>query len=72
MNEIQYFCCKTRGIGIDTILTEVEKATSGFMGKICDKAENMLLHSEDPYSANYCEGDYLYGCGVTDLRCAYA
>ena len=47
-------------------------AASGFMGKIRDIAENMLLYSENPNSANFYEGDYLYGYGVADVHYAYA
>ena len=47
-------------------------AASGFMGKIRDIAENMLLYSENPDSSNFCEGDYLYGYGVGDIHYAYA
>lgn len=37
------------------------------MGKIRDMAKNMLLYSENPDRANFYEGDFLYGYGVTRL-----
>lgn len=47
-------------------------AASGFMGKIRDIAENMLLHSEDPMPNMYMDNEYLYGYGVADMNYTYA
>ena len=47
-------------------------AASGFMGKIRDVAENMLLFSDEPSRDYFFEGEYLYGYGVADIHYTYA
>ena len=47
-------------------------AATGFMGKIRDIAENMLLFSDEPSHDFYCESEYLYGYGVADVNYTYA
>lgn len=47
-------------------------AASGFMGKIRDIAENMLLFSDEPSRDYFFEGEYLYGYGVSDIQYTYA
>jgi hypothetical protein len=43
-------------------------AASGFMGKIRDIAENMLLFSDEPSHDFFFEDEYLYGYGVADVH----
>ena len=47
-------------------------AASGFMGKIRDIAENMLLFSDDPSRTHFLEADFLYGCDAADFHYSYA
>jgi hypothetical protein len=47
-------------------------AASGFMGKIRDIAENMLLFSDEPSRDYFLESEYLYGYCVSDIRYTYA
>ncbi|MDO4748193.1 MAG: hypothetical protein Q4A12_03345 [Eubacteriales bacterium] len=57
---------------IDMSATKKNAAASGFMGKIRDIAENMLLYSEDP-NANNCYGiEFLHDYDVADVYYSYA
>lgn len=47
-------------------------AASGFMGKIRDIAENMLLFSDEPSRSSLFENEYLYGYDVADVHYNYA
>lgn len=47
-------------------------AASGFMGKIRDIAENMLLFSDEPSRAYLFGGEYMYEYGVADMHYTYA
>ena len=47
-------------------------AASGFMGKIRDIAENMLLFSENPNESNRYATEYLYDYDVADISYSYA
>ena len=55
---------------IDVSANKKNAAASGFMGKIRDIAENMLLCSDNPtYYPLY---DYMYGYDVSDIHYTYA
>jgi hypothetical protein len=47
-------------------------AASGFMGKIRDIAENMLLFSDEPSRNRLFENEYLYGYDAADIHYNYA
>ena len=47
-------------------------AASGFMGKIRDIAENMLLFSDDPSRSHLFESDFLCGYDAADIHYSYA
>ena len=47
-------------------------AAVGFMGKIRDIAENMLLFSDDPSRRSFFESDFLYGYDAADIHYSYA
>jgi hypothetical protein len=47
-------------------------AASGFMGKIRDIAQNMLLFSDEPSRACFFESECLYEYGVADIHYTYA
>ena len=47
-------------------------AASGFMGKIRDIAENMLLFSDEPSRSCFLENEYLYGYDAADVHYNYA
>jgi hypothetical protein len=47
-------------------------AASGFMGKIRDIAENMLLFSDDPSRISFFESEYIYGYDFADVHFSYA
>lgn len=50
--------------------TKKNASASGFMGKIRDIAENMLLHTDEPGAYYYAAG-YMNGCDVVDLSYSY-
>lgn len=47
-------------------------AASGFMGKIRDIAENMLLYSEDPGANSFYANEYMHDYYPADFHYAYA
>lgn len=47
-------------------------AAVGFMGKIREIAENMLLYSEESNGAHFAHCDYLYDYGIADFHYTYA
>ena len=47
-------------------------AASGFMGKIRDIAEKMLLFSDEPSRNSFLENEYLYGYDAADVHYNYA
>lgn len=47
-------------------------AVSGFMGKVRDIAENMLLYSQEPGVNAYYTTGYMYGYAIADISYSYA
>ena len=47
-------------------------AACGFMGKIRDIAENMLLNSEELHTSNRYSNEYIYDYDVADISYSYA
>lgn len=52
--------------------TRKNAAASGFMGKIREIAENMLLHSETPDTSDLYSDEYLSNYGAADISYSYA
>jgi hypothetical protein len=57
---------------IDVSATKKNSAASGFMGKIRDIAENMLLFSEEPGVTNFYAAEFMYDCHIADISYSYA
>lgn len=51
--------------------TKKNASASGFMGKIRDVAENMLLYSEEPGTDYFYAAEYLHGYDVADISYSY-
>ena len=47
-------------------------AATGFMGKIRDSAQNMLLYGDDLSQDYFFESEYLYGYDMVDIHYTYA
>lgn len=57
---------------IEVSATKKNAAASGFMGRIREIAENMLMRSEDSDGVLYVDNDYLYDYQMVDFHYAYA
>lgn len=55
---------------IDVSARKKNAAASGFMGKIREIAENMLLYPEEP--KHLYANEYLHGCNIVDVSYSYA
>ena len=47
-------------------------AATGFMGKIRDVAQNMLLFSDNPSQSSFFVGEYMHEYGMADVHYTYA
>lgn len=57
---------------IDVSGNKKNAAASGFMGKIRDIAENMLLYSEEPGASSFHAAEYMYDYCPADFHYTYA
>ena len=57
---------------IEISASKKNAAATGFMGKIRDVAQNMLLYSDDPTQDGFFVGEYLCEYGMADFHYTYA